>query len=109
MNGMWAIIAGMALVTLVSRIIPLLTLPGMKIPRIVERWFGNIAPAILAALLLPELLLDRAVPSSPVMSASNPYIVASLPTFLVAWKTKNLFAAVMAGIVTLAAARAIMS
>ncbi|MDR1580493.1 MAG: AzlD domain-containing protein [Synergistaceae bacterium] len=109
MNRTWAIIAGMTLVTLIPRIVPLLTLPGMKMPRAVERWFGNIAPAILAALLLPELLLDRAIPSSPTLSASNPYLLASLPAFLVAWKTKNLFAAVMAGILALAAIRAVMS
>jgi branched-subunit amino acid transport protein len=108
MNRMWTIIAGMTLVTLMPRIIPLLTLPGMKMPRIVERWFGNIAPAILAALLLPELLLDRTIPASPAVSASNPYLLASLPAFLVAWKTKNLFAAVMAGITALAAIRAVM-
>jgi branched-subunit amino acid transport protein len=109
MNRTWAIIAGMTLVTLIPRIVPLLTLPGMKMPRIVERWFGNIAPAILAALLLPELLLDRTIPASPALSVSNPYFLASLPTFLVAWKTKNLFAAVMVGIMALAAIRAVMS
>jgi branched-subunit amino acid transport protein len=109
MNRTWAIIAGMTLVTLMPRVVPLLTLPGMKMPRIVERWFANIAPSILAALLLPELLLDRAIPSSPALSASNPYLLASLPTFLVAWKTKNLFATVMAGIMTLAAIRAFIS
>jgi branched-subunit amino acid transport protein len=108
MDRTWAIITGMTLVTLIPRIVPLLTLPGMKMPRIVERWFGNIAPAILAALLLPELLLDRTIPASPAFSASSPYLMASLPTFLVAWKTKNLFAAVMAGIMALAAIRAII-
>ncbi|MDR0654227.1 MAG: AzlD domain-containing protein [Synergistaceae bacterium] len=109
MNRTWATIAGMTLVTLIPRIIPLLTLPGMKMPRIVERWFVNIAPAILAALLLPEILLDGTVPAPPAVSMSNPYLLASLPTFLVAWKTKNLFATVMVGITALAAIRATIS
>ena len=104
MNRTWIIIIGMALVTFIPRIVPVLLLPGRKMPKIVERWLALIAPAILSALLLPELLLDRSGPAFS-LSFSNLYLFAAFPTVLVAWKTKSLFGAVVAGIVTVALVR----
>ena len=104
MNKIWIIIAGMALVTFVPRIIPILLLSGRKMPKLVERWLSLIAPAILSALLLPELLLDRSGPT-PSLSFYNLYLFAAIPTFLVAWKTKSLFGAVVTGLATVALAR----
>ena len=102
----WIVIAGMTLVTFVPRILPILLLSDRKMPRIVERWLSLIAPAILSALLLPELLLDRStVPAIPLISFSNTYLLASIPTFLVAWKTKSLFGTVVTGIAAVALAR----
>ena len=104
MNKTWIIIAGMALVTFLPRIVPILLLPGRRMPKIVERWLSLIAPAIMSALLLPELLLNRSggVPS---LSFYNLYLLAAFPTFIVAWKTKSLFGAVVTGIATVALAR----
>ena len=101
MSRAWIIITGMTLVTFIPRIIPILLLPGRKMPKIVERWLALIAPAILSALLLPELLLDRSGPTSS-LSFYNHYLLAAFPTFLVAFKTKSLFGAVMTGIITVA-------
>ncbi|MDR2522203.1 MAG: AzlD domain-containing protein [Synergistaceae bacterium] len=93
MKDLWLVIAGMTLVTFLPRVAPLLLLPGRKIPKLAERWLSLVAPAILAALLTPELLLDRT--AAPMLL--NPRVLAAIPTFLVAWKTKSLFAAVVAG------------
>ena len=104
MNKTWIIIAGMALVTFLPRIVPILLLPGRRMPKVVERWLSLIAPAIMSALLLPELLLDRSgeVPS---LSFCNLYLFAAFPTFIVAWKTKSLFGAVVTGLATVALVR----
>ena len=106
MSRTWVIIIGMTLVTLMPRIIPILLLSGRKMPKLAARWLTLIAPAILSALLLPELLLDRsgAVPS---LSLYNLYLFAAFPTFLVAWKTKSLFGAVVTGLATVALVRLI--
>ena len=104
MSRTWIIIAGMTLVTFLPRIIPILLLPGRKMPQIVERWLALIAPAILSALLLPELLLDRSA-SAPSLSFYNLYLFAAFPTFFVAWKTKNLFGAVITGLASVALVR----
>lgn len=94
MKTPWLVIAGMTLVTFLPRVIPLLLLPGRKMPKLAEKWLSLVAPAILAALLAPELLLDRA---GPALSLINPRFLAAIPTFLIAWRTKSLFAAVVAG------------
>ena len=104
MSTTWVIIIGMTLVTFLSRVIPILLLSGRKMPKIAERWLSLIAPAILSALLWPELLLDRSG-QTPSFSFYNIYLLAAIPTFLVAWKTKSLFGAVVTGIATVALVR----
>ena len=104
MNRTWITIIGMMFVTFVPRVIPILLLSGRKIPKIIERWLSLIAPAILSALLMPELLLDRSGEAS-VLSFYNIYLFAALPTFFVAWRTKSLFGAVATGIAIVALVR----
>ena len=104
MTKVWIIITGMTLVTFLPRIIPILLLSGRKMPKIAARWLALIAPAILSALLLPELLIDRSG-SAPSLSFYNLYLFAAFPTFIVGWKTKSLFGAVITGIAAVAFVR----
>ncbi len=54
-----------------------------------------VAPAVLAALVAPAVLLnDGAVDLSP---ATNPRALAALIALLIAWKTKNVIAVIVAG------------
>ena len=104
MSNVWIIIAGMTLVTFLPRVMPIMLLSGRKMPKIVTRWLALIAPAILTALLMPELLLDRSG-SAPSLSLYNLFLFAAFPTFIVGWKTKSLFGAVVTGIATVALVR----
>lgn len=104
MSREWIIIIGMTLVTFLPRVIPILLLPGRKLPRLVERWLSLIAPAILSALLLPELIVIKSGQSVS-LSFFNVYLFAALPTFFAAWKTKGIFCAVVVGIATVAIMR----
>ena len=104
---LWLVIAGMAFVTFVPRIVPILLLSGRKMPDIVRRWLSLIAPAILSALLMPELLLNRSTtPATLALTLSNTYLLASVPAFLIAWKTKNLCLTVVVGLIAVALLRA---
>jgi branched-subunit amino acid transport protein len=103
---LWIIVVGMALVTVAPRVFPILLLSGRRLPPIIERWLSLIAPAILSAMLLPQLLFVRdATPATPVFSTSNAFLLASVPTFFVAWRTKSLYKTVIVGIATVAALR----
>jgi branched-subunit amino acid transport protein len=54
-----------------------------------------VAPAVLAALVAPAVLLnDGAVDLSP---TANPRALAALIALLIAWKTKNVIAVIVAG------------
>ena len=103
MSKVWIVIAGMALVTAVPRVAPILLLSGRKMPKIVEKWLSFIVPAILSALLLPQLLIGPGQP--PALSFFNPALLATFPTFLVAWWTKSLSGTVAAGVVAMALLR----
>ena len=103
---LWLVIGGMTAVTVLPRVLPILLLSGRKLPPFAERWLSLIAPAVLSALLLPELLPGV---DSTLFSASNTFLWASVPAFLVAWRTKSLFGTVAAGIASAALLRLILS
>ena len=89
--------------TVLPRLLPILLLPGRRLPPVVERWLSLIVPAILAALLFPEMLFTH--DTAFAMSTSNTFLMASIPTFLVAWKTKSLYKTVAVGMLAVALLR----
>ena len=90
------VIIGMMAVTYPPRVLPALLLASRQLPDVVETWLGYIPVAVLSALLFPDLLLkDHRL----YFSVGNVYLLAAIPTFLVAWKTKNLFTPVFTGMV----------
>jgi branched-subunit amino acid transport protein len=58
--------------------------------------------AVLAAMLFPAI----AVPDNQLdLSLNNLFLLAAIPTLLVAWKTRSLFGSVIVGAVIVAMAR----
>jgi branched-subunit amino acid transport protein len=105
-KDLWLVIGGMALVTVLPRLLPILLLPGRRLPPIVEHWLSLIAPAILSALLFPDLLfIHDAASVTFALSDSNIFLMASIPTFLTAWKTKSLHKTVIVGMAAVALLR----
>jgi branched-subunit amino acid transport protein len=103
-KNLWIVIGGMALATVLPRLLPILLLPGRRLSSLVERWLSLIVPAILSALLFPELLFLRDKASFS-LSTSNTFLMASIPTFFIAWKTKSLYKTVVFGIIATALLR----
>ena len=65
----------------------------VAIPQTLERSLRYIAPAVLAALVLPAILApDGSV--APV----NPYLLAAIVGGAAAWKTKSIGAAIVVGL-----------
>jgi branched-subunit amino acid transport protein len=100
-------IAGMGLVTYLPRALPLLFLgrarrAGRPAPSILDVWLRHIPAAVLAAMVLPSLLLPGGEARS---GAGNLYLWAALPTLWVAWKTRSLLGAVLAGVAVVALGR----
>lgn len=101
-NLIFLTILGMALVTYLPRLLPAWFLARRKLPDVVVAWLRYVPAAVLAAMLLPALLLDG--PRLNVTPA-NIYLLAAIPTFFVAWKTKSLFGAVVVGMLLVAVGR----
>lgn len=99
------IIAGMAVVTYLPRLLPALTLARRDLPPALTRWLGYIPCAVLAAMLLPSLLFHEGRFS---LGQENIFLWAALPTFLVAWRGKSLFGSVAVGMACVALARLVM-
>jgi branched-subunit amino acid transport protein len=89
-----AIIVGMAIVTYIPRLLPVIFLSSKRLPRFIEIWLSHIPAAVLAALVAPAIFIDQQQFN---LSSSNLFLWASIPTALIAWKTRNLFLSVVLG------------
>ncbi len=84
----------MAVVTYLPRLLPTLFLSGRNLRPLLIAWLRLVPPAVLAAMLVPSLLLreDRVD-----LGFDNLFFWAALVAFPVAWKSKSLFATVVVG------------
>jgi len=119
-------IAGMGAVTYLPRLLPLLALTrratggdrsGGAMSALVEAWLRHVPAAVLAAMLFPSLFVaeGRARLSAAsflsvdsLLSADNLYLWAAIPTLFVAWKTRSLIGAVLAGVAVVALGRLLL-
>ncbi|ADI83610.1 AzlD domain-containing protein [Geobacter sulfurreducens] len=88
-----AVVAGMALATYLPRMIPLVLLSNRQIPPWLADWLDLIPAAILGALLAPGLLAGE----TRALELGRPELIAALPTFAVALKTRSLGLTVVVG------------
>ncbi len=95
-------IVGMAVVTYLPRVFPLLALTGRKLPEVVRSWLGYVPAAVLAAMLLPSLVL---VDGRMAINGDNLFLIAALPTFAAAILTRNLFVPVLVGMIVVIVGR----
>lgn len=93
---------GMQLVTYLPRLTPVWFLSSRTLPPLLADWLRFVPVAVLAALLLPSLVL---VEGQVDLGLDNLFFWAALPTFIVAWKTRSLFASVLTGMALVAGAR----
>ena len=93
---------GMMAVTALPRILPLWLLASRRPPEVIEAWLRYVPVAVLAAMLLPSLLM---VEGHLALRIDNLYLWAALPTLWVAIKTKSLFGSVVLGMAIVAMAR----
>lgn len=96
---------GMALVTYLPRMLPIVVLSRFKMPPLLLKWLEFIPAAVLAALLASGLLVDGGRLSLP---PGNPALLAALPAFVVAIWTRSLMGTVVVGIGAMALLRLVL-
>ena len=87
-------IVGMAVVTYLPRLMPMLVLSGKKLPAPIVLWLQHVPPAVLAAMLLPTIILHEGNIS---LGMDNLFFWAAIPTFIAAILSKSLFIPVLIG------------
>jgi branched-subunit amino acid transport protein len=93
---------GMLAVTYLPRLLPLWFFASRNLPPVVVSWLRYVPVAVLAAMLLPALVVAGGRLN---VEPQNLYLWAALPTFVVAWKTRSLFGSVIVGMLVVAAIR----
>lgn len=91
---LFLIIVGMALVTYIPRILPLLLLSSRSLPPVVREWLSLLPPALMAALVAQAVLMAD---GRPFLSLSNPALVPAITSMAVALRTGSLGLTVVAG------------
>ena len=89
------IILAIAFCTYLFRVVPLAVLSRFDLPVWAQDWLELVPGAVLAATLAQILLVRDGTLS---VSLDNLYLLAALPTALVAWKTRNLVPTMLVGI-----------
>ena len=84
---------GMALATYLPRMLPLVALSSRRLPQWLADWLELIPAAILGALLVPSLLAGDARK----LELLRPELLAAIPTFAFASKTRSLGGTVVVG------------
>lgn len=100
----YLVIIGMAAVTYFSRELPFVILKGKKLKPAIVEWMGYIPIAVLAALLIPALLIDNES-KKIFISLDNLFLISGVFTFLFGLFIKNLFAVIIFGVALLAMLR----
>jgi branched-subunit amino acid transport protein len=85
--GMWS-------VTYIPRLLPLLALSQVRLPKVLLTWLSYLPAAILSALILPGAIMNNGAVDPGV---TNPAVWALVASFLVALKTRNLILTMVAG------------
>ena len=98
MVAMGATIVGMGIVTYAIRLSLILLLGRAAVPSLLQRALRFVPPAVLSALILPELLLPGGV---PILSLANPRLLAGALAALITWRSRNPILAIAAGMAAL--------
>ena len=94
----WLIIFAMSLATFAQRASFLMLPEHVKLPALLRRALHYVPAAVLTALWVPELLLQKGVLS---IALGNERLLAGMVAIAVAWRFRATFVTIAAGLVAL--------
>ena len=94
----WLVILGGMIVTYLTRLSFTVLVPPDRLSPVFSRGLVYIPPAVLAAIVLPELLLAE---GQIAISSSNHQLLAGILAALVAWRLKNTWLTIASGMLAL--------
>ncbi|MBN1427738.1 MAG: AzlD domain-containing protein [Anaerolineae bacterium] len=91
------LIVGMVAATFLVRYPVLALLGKVSMPEPVLRALRYVPPAVLTAIIVPEVLM----PGGQIKIANNAYLIAAIVAMLISWRTKSLLLTIILGMATL--------
>ncbi|MCD1293645.1 branched-chain amino acid ABC transporter permease [Methanocella sp. CWC-04] len=98
MDNIWIIIICVALFTLAERMSFIMLSDRLNVPAWFKRGLKYVPPAVIAAIVFPSLFIMSGEMS---VSLDNARMIAGLTAIVVAWKTRDAFMTIMAGMAVL--------
>jgi branched chain amino acid efflux pump len=92
---LWLTVIAMGLVTFAIRLVPILALERFPIPPRLRQALRFVPPAVLSAIILPELLYPQGGPFNPTLG--NLRLIAGVIAIVVAWLTRNVLLTIVVG------------
>ncbi len=93
------LILALAAATYLLRLLPMIALSRVELPPWAKDWLGLVPGAVLAASLFQTLFIQD---GRYALTWRNVYLLAAVPTFLVAWRTRNMILTMLTGMVSFA-------
>jgi len=96
--NLWGVLLLSGLVTYAIRLSFILLWGRLRIPDIVQRGLNYVPPAVLSAIIFPELFIrDGQIE----LTSLNPRLYAGIIAIVVAWKTRSALVTILAGMAAL--------
>ena len=92
--NLWIVILIAGLLTVAIRASLIFLFGKIEMPAWLQRCLKYVPPAVLSALILPEIFVREGVLN---LSPLNPRLISALLAGLVAWRTKNVVLTLLAG------------
>ncbi len=96
--ALWGIVVGGMVVTYGTRLSFIVLVPPERMPNLLRRGLRYVPPAILAALILPDLVQPGGALD---LSLHNERLVAGAIAALAAWRFRNTWITIAAGMLAL--------
>lgn len=103
--NIWATILLAGAITYLIRLSFIQLFGHREMPEPVRRALRFVPPAVLSAIIFPELLLKD---GAPFLSPVNPRLLAGVLAALVAWRTKNVLLTIVIGMAALLILQAVL-
>jgi branched-subunit amino acid transport protein len=103
--SIWLVLIFGGLLTYATRFSFILLFDYIETPNWLQRALKFVPPAVLMALIFPELLLHNGALD---ISLSNLRLIAGLAAILVAWHTRNIWLTILIGMISLVALEALL-
>jgi branched-subunit amino acid transport protein len=95
---LWLSIIGMGLITYAIRLSVIVALRSTDLPGLFRRGLAYVPPAVLSAIIFPELLQPG---GNLDISTGNARLLAGLVACVIAWRTSNVLLTIGVGMVAL--------